>query len=215
MGEGTIAMITIAPELPGALDAIALLAENSVIPALGHSEASPEEMAAGIHAGGQVVTHFHNAMQKFESGKKTSADYLRHDSSLPLELILDGVHVADEIASDLLKNISERTILVTDAMSAAGCPDGQYTIGALEVEVKDQVARLASNGSLAGSTLTMQRVFFNALSMGISLSDVVAMTSTNAAQLAGLNGYGRIEVGAPADFLLLSGDKKSLKVLEL
>jgi N-acetylglucosamine-6-phosphate deacetylase len=210
-GEGSIAMITIAPELPGALEVITYLISEGVVAALGHSDATPDQMKAGVEAGGSVVTHFHNAMQKFEEGKFTTSNYLKEESGLPLELILDGAHVSEEIAKELLLHHSNRAILITDAMSAAGCGDGEYRIGELDVVVENEVARLSSNSALAGSTLTMERAFFNALNLGISLPDVVRMTSTNAANLFGWYQLGRIEIGAVAEFLVADLDKSTLK----
>jgi N-acetylglucosamine-6-phosphate deacetylase len=96
-------------------------------------------------------------------------------------------------------------------MSAAGCGDGEYRIGELEVVVENEVARLSSNSALAGSTLTMERAFFNALNLGISLPEVVRMTSTNAANLFGWHQLGRIEIGAVAEFLVADLENSTLK----
>ena len=122
-----------------------------------------------------------------------------------LELILDGHHVNDADVASIVDVAKDRIIAVTDAMSAAGQPDGPYTIGKLGVTVKDSVARLDSNGALAGSTLTMDIAFLNLINkFGYSIPEAVAATSTKAAQKAGLHDAGSISVGKKADFVELS-----------
>lgn len=201
LGEGAISMVTIAPELPGAINAISFLSSQGVIAAVGHTDANADQIAEAISAGATVVTHFNNAMQKLNSGETSASNYLLADCEIPLEAILDGVHLSSEVSNKLTSQYSQRTIAVTDAMSAAGCTDGNYYIGSLPVLVKDRVARLAANGALAGSTLTMLDVFENLLKSGVPIERAVAMTSQNAADLIGAQECGRIEVGAVADLL--------------
>lgn len=165
--EGAIAMFTIAPELPGALEAITFMSENHIIAAIGHSDGSYEDAKAGLDAGATVVTHFSNAMSKLRDGDHTFATAVLEDSRATLELIVDGHHVPLHEVKDLFDRAGDRIILVTDAMSAAGYRDGHYTIGGLDVEVLDGVARLTSNGSLAGSTLTMDQAYQIAQNAGV------------------------------------------------
>lgn len=168
IGEGSVVMFTIAPELPGALTAISYMAENHVIAAIGHSDGTYEDAKAGMDAGATLVTHFTNAMSKLRDGDHTFATAVLADPRVQLELIVDGHHVPLDEVKRIFEMAADRIILVTDAMSAAGCPDGDYLIGDLDVEVKNSVARLKSNGSLAGSTLTMKGATEIALSAGIS-----------------------------------------------
>ena len=201
IGEGAISMVTIAPELPGAIEAISYLSSQGVIAAIGHTNANPNQMELAIAAGASVVTHFNNAMQKLDSSDKSSAHYLLDNEVISLEAIFDGVHLQESVEKSLLKDFNSRTIAVTDAMSAAGCGDGNYLIGNLPVVVRNDVARLEDGGALAGSTLTMDRVFLNLVHSGATLEDAVLMTSQNAADLLGIHQIGRIEVGAIADLL--------------
>lgn len=206
-GQGTIAMVTIAPELEGALESIAWLASQGVIAAIGHTDADADTARAAIDAGARVVTHFTNAMAKMVGGQSMATEVL-DDSEISLELINDGTHVPVDVIEVLKKKALERTILVTDAMSAAGGDDGKYVIGNLDVEVKDSIARLVSNGALAGSTLTMDRAFINFLNKdGVNIVDAVHASSTHAAQVFGLKNVGSISVGKKADILHFDGKK--------
>jgi N-acetylglucosamine-6-phosphate deacetylase len=209
-GQGTIAMVTIAPELEGALESIAWLASQGVIAAIGHSDADADTARAAIDAGARVVTHFTNAMAKMVGGQSMATEVL-DDSDISLELINDGTHVPVDVIEALKKNALDRTILVTDAMSAAGGNDGKYLIGNLEVEVKDSIARLVSNGALAGSTLTMERAFINFINKdGVNIVDAVHASSSHAAEVFGLKNVGSISVGKKANILHFDGKKIEL-----
>jgi N-acetylglucosamine-6-phosphate deacetylase len=209
-GQGTIAMVTIAPELEGALESITWLASQGIVAAIGHSDADADTARAAIDAGAKVVTHFTNAMAKMVGGQSMATEVL-DDSEISLELINDGTHVPIDVIEILKKNALDRTILVTDAMSAAGGNDGKYLIGNLEVEVKDSIARLVHNGSLAGSTLTMERAFVNFINKdGVNIVDAVHASSTHAAKVFRLNSVGSISVGKKADILHFDGKKIEL-----
>jgi N-acetylglucosamine-6-phosphate deacetylase len=206
-GQGTIAMVTIAPELEGALESITWLASQGIVAAIGHSDADADTARAAIDAGAKVVTHFTNAMAKMVGGQSMATEVLE-DSEISLELINDGTHVPTDVIEALKKSALDRTVLITDAMSAAGSIDGKYQIGDLEVEVKDSIARLVSNGSLAGSTLTMERAFLNFLNKdGANIVDAVHASSTRASQVFGLNNVGSISVGKKANILNFDGKK--------
>ena len=166
--NGHIRMITIAPELNKAIDVIAFLARNNVIAAIGHSNGNYDDAIRAVEAGASLVTHFSNGMSKLKDGDKTFATALLNESQISLEVIFDGEHVSHEDLRTILNIAPDRIVLVTDAMSAAGQPDGSYRIGLLDVEVKNGTARLKSNGALAGSTLTMKQAVNNALRFGIS-----------------------------------------------
>lgn len=159
LGSGAIKMVTIAPELPGALESIAYLRSVGVTVAIGHSNASAEEAIRAIDAGATVVTHMFNGLPEFDHREATITNAVLVNPDIYFELILDGVHVNHSAVELLLTLAPERIILITDAMSAAGGSDGNYKIGDLDVQVVDGVATLASNGSLAGSTLTMDSAY--------------------------------------------------------
>ena len=201
IGKGAISMITIAPELPGAIDAIKYLSAAGVKVAIGHTDGDFKDAAAGTNAGASIVTHFMNAMSK-EKAEGSISSFVLVDERLSVELILDGQHVPFATASEIIAAIGDRIVLVTDAMAAAGSADGNYTIGKLDVQVKDSVARLVSNGALAGSTLTMDITFTNAINQcGVTIAQAVLMCSTNPAKALGLKDRGSIAVGKRADLL--------------
>ena len=176
--EGAMTMFTIAPELPGALDAIRYISENHIIAAIGHSDGSYEDAKAGLDAGATVVTHFSNGMSKLRDGDHTFATAVIDDPRATLELIVDGHHLPLEEVKELFDRAGKRIILITDAMSAAGQGDGSYRIGGLDVEVRNGVARLTSNGSLAGSTLTMDKARAITESAGVSHEEVDYSSAT-------------------------------------
>ena len=168
VGEGAIKMITVAPELENSLEVISYLSRNKIIAAIGHSDGSYADALKAVDAGAALVTHFSNGMSKLKDGERTFATALLYETSIPLELIMDGHHVSREDTASIASVAGDRMIFVTDAMAAAGQPDGQYSIGDLDVVVTESVARLKSNGALAGSTLTMQRAVDKARDFKIS-----------------------------------------------
>ena len=213
VADGAISMITIAPELPGAIDAIKHLTAAGVTVALGHTDGDFGNAAAGTNAGATVVTHFMNAMDK-GLNERSFASFVIADERLTVELILDGHHLSFKTAKEIYAAVGNRLIFVTDAMAAAGATDGNYTIGKLPVIVKDNVARLESNGSLAGSTLTMDLVFKNAITeLGLSIPEAVAATSTRAAQHMGLSDRGEIAIGKRADLLSYNQNTRSITLI--
>ena len=213
VADGALSMITIAPELPGAIAAITHLTAAGVTVALGHTDGDFADAAAGTNAGGRVITHFMNAMDK-GLNDSSFASFVIADERLTVELILDGHHVPYKTAKEIYAAIGNRLIFVTDAMAAAGATDGNYTIGKMPVIVKEGVARLESNGALAGSTLTMDAVFLNAITqLDLSVTEAVAATSTRAAKAMGLNDRGEIAVGKRADLLSYNPTTQSITLI--
>jgi N-acetylglucosamine-6-phosphate deacetylase len=210
VGQGSIRMVTIAPELEGAITAIQWLSSQGIVAAIGHSDADAAITQIAIDAGAQVVTHFSNAMSK-NLIDESMATHVLNDSTIALELINDGVHVPNKVINTVVEKGLQRTILITDAMSAAGSSDGMYSIGGLDVEVKDSIARLVSNGSLAGSTLTMGQAFSNFIKKdNVSLIDAVHASSTLPAQLLKLERVGSIAIGNKANILHFHQEKIEL-----
>ena len=213
VGQGSIKMITIAPELKGAQEAISYLASVGVFAAIGHTEGNFHDAAAATDNGASIVTHFLNAMNK-ENTPGSIANFVMTDPRLTVELIVDGHHQSFEKVQELFEAIGPRIIMVSDAMAAAGNGDGSYTIGALPVEVKDGVARLTSNQKLAGSTLTISQAFTNLISKcGLSIEQAVHATSTQPAHAFGLKDRGGIAVGMRADLLSYNSSSGSVSVI--
>ena len=200
-GQGSITMVTLAPELDGGIEAIEYLTSRGVTVALGHSQADAKTTDAAFAAGAKLITHFSNGMPKPSQGASTIAEASLAQKNIPLEMIIDGIHVSDEILKEVLASGNQRTILITDSMSAAGGADGTYSIGSLEVVVVNGVARLTSNHSLAGSTLTMDKAFVNFLNVNNSIVDCVFAASTLPAKTLGLHAVGDIAIGKKAHIL--------------
>ena len=215
LGAGAIRLVTIAPELPGALEAIRYLTGNGVVAALGHTDATYEQTLAGVAAGGTVGTHVFNGMAPPHHRRPGPVFALLGTPPVVCELIADGFHLhPGSLAFAAHATGPDRAALITDAMDAAGMPDGRYELGGQEVEVKDRVARLVRDGSIAGSTLTMDLALRNAVAAGIALPDAVAMASTTPARALGLaDQVGALEAGLRADLVVLSPELEVKQVL--
>ncbi len=213
IGQGSIKMITIAPELKGAQEAISYLNSEGVFVAIGHTEGNFLDASMATDNGASIVTHFLNAMNK-ENTAGSIANFVMTDPRLTVELIVDGHHQTFEKVRELFDAVGPRIITVSDAMAAAGNGDGKYTIGALPVLVKDGVARLASNQKLAGSTLTISQAFTNLIKQcGLTLEQAVHATSTQPAKAFGLKDRGNIAVGMRADLLSYNSSTGSISVI--
>jgi len=181
--RGHIRLITIAPEIPGALALIEHAATHGVKVSIGHTNATSEEALAAIDAGARSATHTFNAMRPLDHRAPGVIATVLDDDRLFAELICDGIHVAPEMVRLWLKAKGPtRAVLVTDSMSAAGMPDGTYTLGTFQVKVAD--GRAMANGSLAGSVLTMDRAVANLQRFtGSPLGIAVRLASHNPAKL--------------------------------
>ncbi|MFL6169970.1 MAG: N-acetylglucosamine-6-phosphate deacetylase, partial [Ornithinibacter sp.] len=213
-GEGAVRMVTLAPELDGGLDAVALLAERGVIAALGHSDATYAVAQQALDAGACVATHLFNAMRPIHHREPGPVLALVEDPRAFVELIADGIHLHPAVLRWAATTAPHRFILVTDAMGAAGAADGDYVLGPAAVEVRDGVARLASNGAIAGSTLTMdQAVRYAVQTAGLPLDAVVYAATATPARLLGLGDVGVIEPGRRADLVHLDDDLRVVAVM--
>ncbi|MGX1270766.1 N-acetylglucosamine-6-phosphate deacetylase [Streptomyces phaeoluteigriseus] len=204
--RGRARMVTLATELPGGIDSVRMLAEHGVIAAVGHTDATYEQTVEAIEAGATVATHLFNAMPPLGHRAPGPIAALLEDERVTVELINDGVHLhpaALELAFH--RAGAGRVAFVTDAMDAAGIGDGHYMLGPLQVEVSEGVARLVEGGSIAGSTLTLDRAFKRAVTVDrLSVEDVVAALSANPARLLGMDDrVGSLEPGKDADLVLL------------
>ena len=212
-GRGHVRMLTIAPELPNALDVIREAAAEGVVAALGHSDATYEQTIEGIDAGATVATHLYNALPPLGHRAPGPIAALLQDERVTVELINDGVHVHPAMLRLAMHAAgADRTALVTDAMAATGMGDGRYPLGPMTVDVVDGVARIASDapggGPIAGSTLTMDVAFRRTVrEVGRSLVDTALMASLTPARVLGLDGeIGSITVGKYADLVVLDDD---------
>ncbi|MER5710091.1 N-acetylglucosamine-6-phosphate deacetylase [Streptomyces sp. NPDC042898] len=207
--RGQAKMVTLATELPGGLDSVRLLAEHGVIAAIGHTDASYEQTVEAIDAGATVATHLYNAMPALGHRAPGPIAALLEDERITVELINDGTHLHPAALELAFHHAgADRVALITDAMDAAGFGDGRYMLGPLEVEVKDSVARLVEGGSIAGSTLTLDRAFKRAATIdGLPVESVVQAISANPARLLGVyDRVGSLEPGKDADIVVLDAD---------
>ena len=206
LSKENIRMVTLAPELEGAIEATEFLVKHGVVVALGHTGADADTTNRAIDAGATLITHFSNGMPKPATGAGTIAEVGIKDKRLALEFILDGHHINNEDATNYLNSGKHRSIVITDAMSAAGAADGDYKIGELPVTVANGVARLKSNGSLAGSTLTMDRAVLHMFKeLNFSLPESINAATKVPAEIIGLKNVGMISVGYRADLLSFDG----------
>ena len=203
-GRGMIRQITLAPELPGGLDAVRRFTDAGVAVAVGHTAATEAEAAAAFDAGATLLTHAFNAMPGIHHRAPGPIVAALQDERVTLELIADGIHVHPDVIALAFTSAAGRIALITDAMAAAGAPEGHYELGGLAVTVKDGTARLDSNGAIAGSTLTQDAALRLVVERGIPLPDAVAALTRVPARAFGWEGrYGSLRPGAAADAVLL------------
>ncbi|WP_188142320.1 N-acetylglucosamine-6-phosphate deacetylase [Streptomyces cyaneochromogenes] len=207
--RGHATMVTLATELPGGIDSVRLLADHGVIAAIGHTDATYEQTVEAIEAGATVATHLFNAMPPLGHREPGPIAALLEDERVTVELINDGTHLHPAALELAFHHAgADRVAFITDAMDAAGFGDGRYMLGPLEVEVADGVARLVEGGSIAGSTLTLDRALKRAVTIDrLPIEDVVAALSANPAKLLGrYDRIGSLEPGKDADLVLLDSD---------
>lgn len=214
-GAGELRVVTIAPERPGALDAIRRFVAAGVVAAVGHTDATFDETEAALDAGATLATHLGNAMSPLHHRAPGAIGACLASPSVVCELIVDGQHLHPGMVRLAAESKPESGIaLITDAISATGAGDGRYLLGTLEVEVHDGVARLTHGGSLAGSTLTMDVAFRNAISCGLSIAAASRAASLNPAGVLGLEPeVGSIEVGKRANLVVLDAELGVVAVL--
>jgi N-acetylglucosamine-6-phosphate deacetylase len=213
-GGGTIRMVTLAPELPGALEAIGQLAGCGVAVAVGHTDATYDVARAALDAGATVGTHLFNAMRGVHHREPGPALALLEDPRTYVELVADGVHLHPAVVRTVATSKPDRFLLVTDAMAAAASSDGHYRLGPLDVVVEGGVARLADSDVIAGSTLTMAQAVRYATSVaGLPLEAVLRAATATPAALLGLDDVGVLRSGARADLVVLDADLAMTRVM--
>src|SRR5580704_5513274 len=202
--RGHIRVLTIAPELPGAVEVIAEASARGVCVSLGHSDAELNAARAGFAAGARHATHTFNAMRPLDHRDPGILGKVLTDSRLSADIIADGIHLDPVIVQLFLKaKGADGAVLITDATAATGMPDGRYRLGSLEVDVKD--GRCLAAGKLAGSVLTMDRAVRNVMEFAQwDLQQAVRLATMNPARVTGMKSGGSLEAGAPADLVVLS-----------
>ena len=217
--NGTVTMVTIAPELAGGLASIEALADAGVVAAIGHTDADDATAAAALAAGATVVTHLFNAMPPIHHREPGPIPRLLADDRCEIELIADGFHLHPQVIELSVAAAGvDRVALVTDAMAAAGMPDGDFALGELQVAVRSGQARLVtadgSPGSIAGSTLTMAAAFERMVGWGYSIEQVAAMAATTPARWHGLDTVGELAPGCRADLCVVDDHGQLLRVMQ-
>jgi N-acetylglucosamine-6-phosphate deacetylase len=211
---GHLRMVTLAPELSGGLDAVRRLSTAGVVVAVGHTDATYDQARAALDAGASVGTHLFNAMRGIHHREPGPVTALMEHPDAYVELIADGVHLHPAVVRLAATPKPHRAVLVTDAMAAAGAGDGDYDLGPMRVEVRSGVARLAGQGAIAGSTLTMaSAVRFAVLEAGLPIEDAVRAASASPAAMLGLDRVGALRPGLRADLVVLDADLAVHRVL--
>jgi N-acetylglucosamine-6-phosphate deacetylase len=217
-GQGTIRMVTLAPERAGGLAAVRRIVDAGAVAAVGHTDATYDQARAAIDAGATVATHLFNAMRPVHHREPGPVIALVEDPRVTVEMITDGVHLHPALYRTVTGTVGrDRVALVTDAMAAAGMADGAYRLGSLAVDVDGGIARVAGTTTIAGSTATMDHLFQHVVTnSGRSRDDAllaaVRQTSINPARALGLPDT-VLTPGAAADLVVLSAQLKVTGVL--
>lgn len=211
-GGGTVRQVTLAPELPGGLDAVRRVVASGAVAAVGHTDAGWDAASAAFDAGARILTHAFNAMPPLHHRLPGPVGAALARPDVTLEAIADGVHLHPAVVRMLLDAAPGRVALVTDAMAAAGAADGAYRLGSLEVTVTGGTARLAGTDTIAGSTLTQDAALRVAVAAGVTLPAAVDALTSAPARAIGRPDLGSLRPGAVADAVLLTASLDVLRV---
>ncbi|MFC6237519.1 N-acetylglucosamine-6-phosphate deacetylase [Longivirga aurantiaca] len=214
LANPVVRMVTLAPELDGALDAVRAIVDAGAVAALGHTDADLATTRAAIAAGARQATHLFNAMRPLRHRDPGPVLALLEDDRVALELVRDGVHLDPDLCAWLDSTVApHRLVAVTDAMAAAAGDGGRYVLGSLDVDVIDGVARVAGTDTIAGSTATADALFRSVAGPSYddaSLQRAGLQTATNPARALGLDDVGALAAGLRADLVAL--DPEALRV---
>jgi N-acetylglucosamine-6-phosphate deacetylase len=209
---GRVRHITLAPELPGALELVGLLRRRGVTVSCGHSNATADEAREAFARGAKTVTHLFNAMRPFAAREPGLVGAALAASDVSVQVILDGVHLADDTVRLVWATAAGRMALVTDAVAGAGLEDGSYRLASVEFEVLDGVAR-RDDKVLVGSTTTMIEAVRNLVRLGAPLAGAVGAASEVPARIAGRADLGVLRTGAAADVVVLDDRLEITRVI--
>lgn len=207
-----IRTVTLAPELPGALALIETLVARGIVVSLGHSDADAAAAHAGFDRGATTVTHLGNAMRPFSPRDPGLFGVALTRADVTVQLIVDGHHLAPETVRLAGRAAAGRLVLVTDAVAAAGLPDGPAVLGATPVEVRGGVVR-RGDGTLAGSAIALPDAVRGAVAAGIDLADALTAVTAAPARLIGRPDLGTLAAGGPADLVVLDRDLAVVRTL--
>jgi N-acetylglucosamine-6-phosphate deacetylase len=202
---GPVALMTLAPELPGALDLVDELTARGIVVSCGHSDADAPAAHAAYDRGARAITHLHNAHRRFAHRDPGLGGVALVRPDVTVQVIADGHHLADEVTLGAWLAARERFSLVTDAMEAAGLGEGRYRLGDRTVEVAGGTARLP-DGTLAGSVLTMDAAVRNVVALGVPEADALLAATRTPARLLRREDVGHLAPGGPADVVVLGDD---------
>ncbi|MFZ0294660.1 MAG: N-acetylglucosamine-6-phosphate deacetylase [Candidatus Sulfotelmatobacter sp.] len=215
--RGQVRMMTIAPELPGAIEVITEAARRKVCVSIGHSDANLKDAEAAVKAGARHATHTFNAMRPLDHRDPGILGEVLTSGQLTADIIVDGIHVAPEVVKLFLRAKGiERAVLITDATAATGMPDGIYQLGPIQVEVKNGRCTIAgeTGDKLAGSVLTMDKAVRNVRQFaGWSLQDSIRAATLNPTAAVGLKHHGKIATGMEANLVVLSPEGEVKKTI--
>jgi N-acetylglucosamine-6-phosphate deacetylase len=212
LGSGPVTTMTLAPELPGALELIDRLVARGVVVSCGHSDADASQAHRAFDRGARAITHLHNAHRRWRPRDPGIGGAAVVRPEVTVQAIVDGVHLAPETAYGAFLAARERFCLVTDAIEAAMLDPGEYELGGRSVRLRDGAVRLP-DGTLAGSVLTMDEAVRNLVASGADWADAVHAASTAPARLLGRDDLGRLEPGLPAHMTVLDDDLRVLRTL--
>jgi N-acetylglucosamine-6-phosphate deacetylase len=203
VSAGPVRLVTLAPERPGAFDLIEVLRRRAITVSCGHSDATSGEATAAFDRGVRTVTHLFNAMRPFGHRDPGIAGAALARDDVVVQIILDGAHLAPETARVVWRAAAGRVALVTDAVAGAGESDGTYSLGGLDIEIRDGVAR-GPDGSLAGTAMSMIDAVRNLHALGVPLADALDAATAVPARVIGARSVGRLEVDQLADVVVLN-----------
>jgi N-acetylglucosamine-6-phosphate deacetylase len=206
--RGHVRQVTIAPELPGAVDLIKRIVDAGAVAAIGHTDATYVQTLAGLEAGARLATHLFNGMRGVHHREPGPVAALLEHPDAVVELVADGVHLHDAVTAMVFRHVgSGRVAMITDAMAAAGARDGTYALGPQMVHVQNGVALLEGTQAIAGSTLTLDSALRRVVNAGVPMVDAVAALTSTPARVLGLSGeVGSLCTGLVANLLVLDAD---------
>jgi N-acetylglucosamine-6-phosphate deacetylase len=203
LAAGPVRLMTLAPELPGADRLIDRLLEHGVAVSLGHSDATAAQANRAFDRGARTVTHLFNAMRPFLHRDPGIVGAALARDDVIVSLIVDGNHLADETVRVAARAARGRVALITDAIAAAGAADGPSSLGDIDLLVHEGTVR-GPDGQLAGSVLTMIEAVRNLHALGVTIEETVDAATSTPARVLGEHALGRLDIGLPADVVVLN-----------